>query len=754
MKKNIIIRYALYFLIFAFYFYLEDTLGIRPFAIAFFMALVYCRQNILILSPLYIAAAVLVSPTLIALIYAAVPCLLIAAAFFIHYKIRVKVRLVMIGIYTFLSQIPLIVAETGDLYGAVNTVVSVLGAQLFLYAAVTVLYAILGKGLKFRLTTQEIICASAVFASFGMGFYAVELYGCTPFYTFLAVAVLAALFIDGKSAVIVAASIGLGGSVTAGNPSPLALSVLYGLVAACFTHDAQYFAGLAVIAADAIFRAFFNLGEIFSYYSLIPPALGVGIFFAVPNKYKKALGVFAVCLKEKQASRMLVNRDRQLVADRLNNLSRVFCEIEDILHIENAARNQEKDIAAISVEVCEKCCRGCVSYSSCKEALGGGDPAEVVSGLVNAALDNGRASILDTPPFLSSRCRKINGVINAVNDAVSRYKVSGERRAGIEEGRAMVSSQMGGVAVILNELKKDVEKTLSYDAATEQKIIENLAATNIAATEAAVFCDSAKNRSLTLVMRESDISNTALQDTVSEVMGVRMEIVKTEKAIQGMCAVHFERAPLYKVVYGERDITKEGSPATGDRHGAVKISQNKIMLILSDGMGSGKSAGLSGSYAMSLIESFYRAGFDYTTVINSVSRLLSLREGEDFSAVDIAVVDTAEGTADFIKLGGRESFIVNKGAVEVIECGSLPLGIIDEPVPVIEKRTLSSGTFIVMVSDGVIDVLGREAMTALLSESRTLNPDTLAANIMAELLRMKPEAQDDASILVARIIAE
>jgi stage II sporulation protein E len=169
-------------------------------------------------------------------------------------------------------------------------------------------------------------------------------------------------------------------------------------------------------------------------------------------------------------------------------------------------------------------------------------------------------------------------------------------------------------------------------------------------------------------------------------------------------------------------------------------------------MGSGKSASKSAGYAINLIESFYKAGFDDKDAVQSVGQLLSLRESEEFSAVDVTVIDTAEGSADFIKIGGRESFIVHKGGVEMIECGSLPLGILaEETEALVEKRRLSSGSFIVMASDGVLDTLGRQTLSEMLSETRITNPDTLAAAIMAETERLN--ANDDASVIVTKIFS-
>jgi len=752
VKRLGIYKYSAYFVFFIFLFYLEDAVGIRPFAVAFFMALVYCKQNILILIPLYICAAMIAAPNIPMLIIASAPAAVIAPALFIHYKARIKLKLVAINFYTFLASLPQVFFSVDSTSEIADAVIGILGAQICLYGAVIALYAILVKRLKFRMNTEEVIAFSAIAAILGAGFAAINIYWYTPYYTALAVTVLLSMFIDGKTALIVSAAYGIGGAIITGQPEVLALSVIYGLLCMAFTKNSQYFAGIAVLAADTIFRAFFVSSAPFSYFSLISPAVGVVIVFCVPNKIKERLSIFGRCFAERHTARTLVNRDRRQVAEKLKMLSGVFSEIQDILYIENREKEESANIELLTREVTARCCKNCISLEGCREALGT-DTDLIVSDLVIAALEQGKATILDTPPFLSSRCRKINGLITAANDAVEAFLEGEKSKASIDEGRAMVGGQMGGVAKILTELQREVECPLSYDVGTESKLIEELNAVNIGATEAVIYKGERSQVSAMLTIPEADYGKIEIEEALNRIMGTQMQLAKAEKTVGATLALHFEKAPVYKVVYGERDIAREGNSTSGDRHSGIRIARDKVMLILSDGMGSGRGASLNSGYAISLIESFYRAGFDYKTIFSSVGKLLSLREREEFNAIDIVVIDTSSGYADFIKLGGRESFIVTGGGVEVIECGSLPLGIIEDAVPLIENKKLSSGSFIVMVSDGVIDVIGRETLTELLSGISTNNPDTVAEIVIKETARLSG-GRDDASVLAARIFKE
>jgi stage II sporulation protein E len=234
-------------------------------------------------------------------------------------------------------------------------------------------------------------------------------------------------------------------------------------------------------------------------------------------------------------------------------------------------------------------------------------------------------------------------------------------------------------------------------------------------------------------------------------MRQKMQEHSRENSIKGNVILHYIVAPAFDVVYGDMALAKDGQ--CGDSRKAERISEDKIMLILSDGMGSGQRAYDASMNAILMIESFYKAGFDHNTVLSCVGRLLGLREEEEFNALDIVVIDVSNGFADFIKQGGRESFILSNNSVEVIQCGSLPLGIVEDVYPIVEQRKVSDGDIIVLVSDGIVDFLGVDMIKEILLTSDTVNPQVFAELIVNNAERMcGDQPPDDMSCIAARII--
>ena len=115
-----------------------------------------------------------------------------------------------------------------------------------------------------------------------------------------------------------------------------------------------------------------------------------------------------------------------------------------------------------------------------------------------------------------------------------------------------------------------------------------------------------------------------------------------------------------------------------------------------------------------------------------MNKVLCFNGEDNFTALDVGVIDLFSGSADFIKIGSPYSFIITKDSVKIVEGSSLPLGILDELHPTVCKTNLSSGDVVVLVSDGISDAFGSSSeLIDFLSSQRALNPKTLADNILS-----------------------
>ena len=75
--------------------------------------------------------------------------------------------------------------------------------------------------------------------------------------------------------------------------------------------------------------------------------------------------------------------------------------------------------------------------------------------------------------------------------------------------------------------------------------------------------------------------------------------------------------------YGYTSFNKYGEELCGDMVSIVKRDEYTT-LVLADGMGSGDDAEKISTVALSLIESFYKAGLSSNLILNTVNKILSI----------------------------------------------------------------------------------------------------------------------------------
>src|SRR5690606_12896233 len=105
--------------------------------------------------------------------------------------------------------------------------------------------------------------------------------------------------------------------------------------------------------------------------------------------------------------------------------------------------------------------------------------------------------------------------------------------------------------------------------------------------------------------------------------------------------------------------------------------ENSYFVALSDGMGIGRKANNESSIAINLLEKFLEAKFDKELALKTINSILMLKSNDEvFTTFDISLIDLYSGKLQIIKTGAPATFIRKKDRVEIINCQSLPVGIL------------------------------------------------------------------------------
>ena len=193
---------------------------------------------------------------------------------------------------------------------------------------------------------------------------------------------------------------------------------------------------------------------------------------------------------------------------------------------------------------------------------------------------------------------------------------------------------------------------------------------------------------------------------------------------------------------------KKGERVSGDSR-AVFEAEDKLCLLLSDGMGCGEAARRESALAVHLLERFLRAGIDAQPALKTLNSALSLRETEtgSFTTIDLLQISLKNGEAELYKYGAAPSYVKRGGTVRRVTCSCLPAGLQEcSQPPEVTHLRLEAGTFFVMVTDGVADATSDEWLQNLLAGWQGENPQLLVSAILADSIERTQEA-DDAGVL-------
>ena len=715
--------------------------GIRPFGIGLFVGLAYVRRNIFIMFPILLLSAVIVDPVWQSVITPCVLTVALTAAYFIHKLIKKKLKIYHLLIYTAISLVPsFFIYGLGEdlLYKLLEGGISV----AFCWASINVCYLVYVKGLKYRLSSSDEICSGVVLSVFALALYGFSIKGIIPALAFYAFFSVLSISLFSERGLTLNVLLGLGCSLASG-ASAVAFTSLVAVI--CLFVRNRYVAAFVPAAVHIVLGAAFSLFPSYSIFNTLVILVGGVATMLIPQKVLDKILAF-LGFDKGLAVRAIVNRNRLDVHNRLKKMSVILTDMQTVLTGGEKLPEARENKNYLAKELSKTLCNGCSKRSVCERALGASTSVGLYA-LVSAAAERGKVTILDLPSFLIENCDRSQIALTSCQTLMENYSFRKEISDNVSACKTMMREQLDGLSGMIDSFARELKESVTFDAEREKTLIEELSKVNIVASEAAVFdMDGLVNGFV--VVREEDENKKILIKTMSKVLG---EVVRDGKSVKsgGNVCISFVSAPRFDVYYGVASLSKDDEKPSGDVHSALRLSCDKVMFAVCDGMGSGERAAKNSESVISLVESFYKAGIDEGSVLSIINKLLSARGSEEFSALDMCVINLRSGTADFIKLGGVQSVIRRKRSIEKVEGGALPIGILENVRPYVARKTLNGGDMVVMYTDGVSDVLGADGVVRLTEQNVTANPETLADIIIKDVEYVGKK--DDSTVLCVRI---
>ena len=213
----------------------------------------------------------------------------------------------------------------------------------------------------------------------------------------------------------------------------------------------------------------------------------------------------------------------------------------------------------------------------------------------------------------------------------------------------------------------------------------------------------------------------------------------------------FREDANFEVTTGVARAARVDSRVSGDNFSFLYPESGEVIMLLSDGMGSGEAACRESERVIELLEQFLEAGFKEESAMRLINSMLVLRtENNMFSTMDITVLHLATGMCDFMKAGAAATFILRGDWMESISSTTLPAGMLSCVSYDMKQKKLYEGDYVIMVSDGIVESDGQEFITRAISGAESKSPQEVANVILeAAMQRENYQPRDDMTVLVA-----
>ena len=746
-----------YFLIF-FAFFVLNKAGINqvvyPFAFAFLFALVWCDFSPYILSPLYVVSSFLSTLSLTTLLCASVTGVFLIIVYLIHSKFRKPIKVWLMAVYAVISQgLTLYYGISGG--DILFPILSVVLGVFFYFCVVKFFQAIIVRGVGSKLSSSELICGGIILLALTTGMTSINIFGFEFVKLFAVLVILCSCYTFGGSASLVCAGImGVGAMLWANQFEYCCVFLIWALISYVFKFRNKIFPIIAVVVCEVALGFCFNVYGNYTWISGIPVVVGSLIFLLIPSSSLSKISGFLSSSSDRFALKNIVNRNRDHLSRRLGELSDVFNEMNKVFRsmIKGGLSVEEAKVLLVQ-DIKERNCAGCPEINRCHRAKNE-ETISLFHKFISIAFERGRVGVLDIPPNLTSRCPRTTQLIATVNEVSDQYKKYAGVMSSLDASKILIAEQLGGISGIMKALSSEVSKNISFDVGRENKIADELNVNGIVCSDVVVYEQGLNVVNVTIIVKEEGLNVEKIEKIAGKICGCKLRVNGTTPSPHnGLIALSLATAPKFDVIFGSACRTKTGSETSGDAYSVIRIENDKFLLALCDGMGSGVRAEKASSLAMGLVENFYKAGFDSDIILSCVNKLLSIGSDDVFSALDLCVMNLRDGTADLIKLGAPCGYIKRRENIEIVEGSALPMGIVASVQPYNKKIVLGQDDYIVLCTDGISDsFMSEKDLSDYILQNSQLNPQELSESIVEKAVEnCSGVALDDMSVIVAKV---
>lgn len=360
----------------------------------------------------------------------------------------------------------------------------------------------------------------------------------------------------------------------------------------------------------------------------------------------------------------------------------------------------------------------------------------------------------ELPPRFLSVCLMPERVIKELRLEIERYRNAMRETAKTGETVNIVADQFQSVSELLGSFSAVMDSGEEYDPERSELVRAMLEKDyGVTPVSCGVFRTQEEHRFCELCLPAGQYDSDALRESIAGVLTAEWEAPVTGKLADGSITFTVCEKTKYRMESGGFQLSSDGAKWCGDTFRSFSDGKGHFIMILSDGMGTGKKAAADSVLCCSLTTMLLGAGYPVDCILKMINSAMLVRSGEEsLATLDIAVTDLYSGDVEFYKAGAGSSVAMRHLKLLRLSKPSLPIGILQNIA--FEKISLSlrDGDSFVLMSDGVSE----ESVSAwrdLLKDAADYEGKELAEKLAyAARLNADKESPDDITVLTATLL--
>lgn len=351
----------------------------------------------------------------------------------------------------------------------------------------------------------------------------------------------------------------------------------------------------------------------------------------------------------------------------------------------------------------------------------------------------------------------ISQMIRMINISYKVAKSNFIWKRKVEENKKNMGKQLKSVSKAIENMAKGIENSLENEKQYEKQraeILELIKQKEISEVEDIAI---KKEGRYILEVYLNENLETAKIENIEKIATkvINEKIVLNEEGSIGK-KLNFMSDDKYEMAIATKEATKNQSEISGDSILNIRLKDGKILIAISDGMGTGIEARKSSEQSLRMLESLLLSGFDKSISLDLINTSLINQNSEIFATLDIAIIDLYAGNIEFIKSGACPTYIKNNQKVQIVKSTSLPTGMVEAGQIQTFDKDIITGDIMLMCSDGILDAnieyKNKELwLKYMLEDIETNNTRKIADLILNESIDNNfGKVKDDMSIIVCK----